>query len=142
MVAVSVKTERIKSFFMIMLMLAILGGSALFLRHLKDSEKIMLPSESERLVFLEDNGYSPVKKDEVSTVIPIVWNEVYEDYNLLQKEQGLGLDDFRGKNAVRHIYSSGDKEITLLICDNQLIAADEYDYLSREQNRVLSMQQK
>lgn len=140
MVAVSVKTERIKSFLMIMLLLAILAGSALFLKYLKDGEKIILSSESERLVFLEDNGYSPVKKDEVPTVIPIVWNEVYENYNLLQKEQGLGLDEFRGKNAVRHIYSSGDKEITLLICENQLIATDEYDYLSREQNAVISFE--
>ncbi|MBP3359604.1 MAG: DUF4830 domain-containing protein [Clostridia bacterium] len=56
--------------------------------------------------FLESFGWSvdssPAESAEFK--IPEEFDAVYENYNLLQKEAGLDLEPYRGRNAVRYTY--------------------------------------
>ena len=63
--------------------------------------------------------------DDMITV-PKTWNEVYESYNELQKEQGLDLRPYKGETARRLVYAIAgtDSYVTLLVCDGRVIAAD------------------
>lgn len=72
-----------------------------------------------------------VEKEKVK--IPEVFDEVYNNYNELQKEAGLDLTNYKGKNAIRYTYivtnfpgKSEDEEIraNVLCVDNKQVAGD------------------
>lgn len=56
--------------------------------------------------FLAGYGWRVSEKEtEIEeVVIPEVFDEIYEDYNRLQKEAGLNLEKYKGKKAVRYTY--------------------------------------
>lgn len=70
------------------------------------------------------------KPVEVSKVrIPSVFNEVYEQYNRLQKKQGLDLEDYKGKECEKRTYNVKDcgednVHANLLIYDGKVIGGD------------------
>ena len=87
----------------------------------------------DRITFLNAFGWEvaedPVYIEEIT--IPEDFNEVYETYNQLQKEQGLDLSRYRGKTVRRYTYqvlNYPDAEETvyanLLICKNRVIGGD------------------
>lgn len=62
--------------------------------------------DEKNLEFLDRYGWS-VEADCIekeSLKIPIVFDEVYNNYNALQKLSGLDLAPFKGRNAVRYTY--------------------------------------
>lgn len=60
------------------------------------------------------------------TVIPNEFGEVYEEYNMLQKQAGFDLSDFKGKSVTVYSYpvSGEEKVLTLIICDGKIIGGD------------------
>lgn len=88
--------------------------------------------ETERIAFLSQFGWQvhpePVEVEEV--VIPADFNEVYHNYNLIQQEQGLDLQNYAGKTCKRWVYQilnyprEGDVRVTLLIYDGRVIGGD------------------
>ena len=70
--------------------------------------------------------------DECKAVtIPKEFNEVYEKYNKLQKQQGFDLEDYKGKTAEVYTYSVknyGNKKqevrANLIVCEGQLVGGD------------------
>ena len=132
MLTVSLSGKKIKSTVLSIILILILFGTTFLLFYIKESEKIYLSDEAEIVAFLEGKGYSPTKISEEEIIIPTVWNETFENYNLLQKEQGFDLHNMRGKTVLKYSFSSGDSEITLLISDGVLIGCDVFSYEDRK----------
>lgn len=132
MLTVSLSGKKIKSAFLSVILVLILFGTTLLLFYIRESEKIYLSDETEIVAFLEEKGYTPTKISEKEIIIPTVWNETFENYNLLQKEQGFDLHNMRGKTVMKYSFSSGNSEITLLISDGVLIGGDVFSYEERE----------
>ena len=62
--------------------------------------------EQQRIEFLRKNGWEAelpaVATEEV--IIPVEWDETYEQYAALQQAQGFNLDKLRGKTATEYTY--------------------------------------
>ena len=132
MLTVSLSGKKIKSAFLSIILVLVLFGTTLLLFYIRESEKIYLSDEAEIVAFLEGKGYFPTKISKEEIIIPTVWNETFENYNLLQKEQGFDLHNMRGKTVMKYSFSSGDSEITLLISDGVLVGSDVFSYEERE----------
>ncbi|MBC8571015.1 DUF4830 domain-containing protein [Zongyangia hominis] len=64
-------------------------------------------TNEERLDFLGHFGWQ-VESDPaeiVEFVIPAEFNDTYQNYNAIQKKQGLDLEKFKGKTAKRYSYT-------------------------------------
>ena len=68
---------------------------------------------------------------EKEIMIPSEFNEVYENYNSLQKEQGFDLSDYRGKKARLYTYNVTNYPnepqnvvINLIVLDGKVIGGD------------------
>ena len=92
-----------------------------------------MKSEAQRQSFLKDMGWEVSEEyDECKAVtIPKEFNEVYEKYNKLQKQQGFDLEDYKGKTAEVYTYTVknyGDKKqevrANLIVFGGQLIGGD------------------
>lgn len=92
-------------------------------------------SETQRQEFLAEMGWEvPDEYDECKVItIPEKFNEVYSNYNKLQKEQGFDLEKFKGKTAEVYTYkvknypNGKDKEnvvCDLIVYEGQLIGGD------------------
>ena len=89
----------------------------------------------ERLAFIEQFGWQ-VREDPVEiaeVIVPESFDEVYETYNALQKEQGLDLTPYQGERVKRWVYEltnypgredTGDMRLHLLITDGVVIGGD------------------
>ena len=63
-------------------------------------------NSSANIDFLKSYGWK-VQKEEIESeeiTIPRVFDEVYNNNNLLQKQAGLDLEKYKGKKAVRYTY--------------------------------------
>jgi hypothetical protein len=94
-----------------------------------------LENEAQRQEFLKEMGWEVSGEfDECRQVlIPEQFNEVYEGYNELQKQQGFDLSAYKGKSCdvytykVRNYKGHEDKDdvrCNLMICDDVLIGGD------------------
>ncbi len=90
-------------------------------------------TEEERAAYLKSLGWEFDGVEEKDITIPMQFNQVYENYNAVQKEQGFDLEPYKGKSAVIYTYSitnyKNNKNVTanLLVCDGTLIGADLCD---------------
>ena len=94
----------------------------------------------ERVAFFSQFGWEigtdPLEVKEV--VIPTEFDETYEEYNTLQKSQGLDLSKYKGKRAKfwsyeiknypEHPSDNGSIRATLLIYDGMVIGGDVSDF--------------
>lgn len=90
----------------------------------------------ERITFLSQFGWKinedPVEVSEV--IIPAEFNDTYNSYNAMQKNQGLDLELYKGKRAKRWVYEvknypgyAADSECiraTILVYDGLVIGGD------------------
>ena len=94
-----------------------------------------LNSETKRQNFLTEMGWEVSDEyDECKVItIPDDFNEVYQNYNKLQKEQGFDLTKFKGKTAEVYTYKiknypkhENEEGIicNLIVCEDQLIGGD------------------
>lgn len=90
-------------------------------------------SSADRVAFISQFGWSveetPV--DEKDVTIPASFDKIYENYNQLQKNQGLSLNKYKGKEVTRYTYKitnypeyDGDVYINLLVFKNKVIGGD------------------
>lgn len=95
-----------------------------------------MKSETQRQSFLQEMGWEVSDEyDECKVVeIPEKFNEVYENYNKLQKEQGFDLTKFSGKTVEIYTYKiknytekdndGGEVICHLMVYEGQLIGGD------------------
>ena len=61
---------------------------------------------------------------EKEVTVPKHWNKTYDDYNALQRQQGLDLVPYKGKPAQEVVFCvDGGRYATLLISGGRIIAA-------------------
>lgn len=68
---------------------------------------VLASDENEKNIeFLDSYGWraEPVCIEQVSYKIPNNFDEVYNNYNELQKLSGLDLTQYKGRNAIRYTY--------------------------------------
>ena len=89
-------------------------------------------TNEERVAFFSQFGWKvetePVEIKEV--VIPEKFNDVYNNYNTIQKNQGLDLTPFAGKSCKQWVYTVTNYpqdlgvRATILVLDNRVIGGD------------------
>ncbi len=87
----------------------------------------------ERGAYLTSLGWEYGDETEKEITVPAVFNEVYENYNAVQKQQGFNLEKYKGKGAVIYTYpitnfkNNSNVIANLIVCDSVLIGADLCD---------------
>ncbi|MBW7572745.1 DUF4830 domain-containing protein [Caproiciproducens faecalis] len=89
-------------------------------------------SNDQRVSFLKQFGWQvntePLEMKDV--IIPAQFDDVYLQYNNIQKEQGLDLSQYAGKTCIQWVYAvtnypgATDVRATLLVYDNRVIGGD------------------
>lgn len=94
-----------------------------------DSGKIDGSTNAIRMAYLKGIGLEADDSDVTckDIVIPESFNDVYTEYNRLQKEAGFDLSNYKGQSATVYTYSSAadkTKQIHLLVHDGCIIGGD------------------
>lgn len=135
---VKVKKPKVLYIALTLIVAAIIALLIMLGCSLSSKSNLEMKSETQRQAFLKKMGWEVSDEyDECKVVeIPAKFNEVYENYNKLQKEQGFDLLKFAGKSVevytykVSNYYSGKDKnkdediECHLMVCEGQLIGGD------------------
>lgn len=88
---------------------------------------------AQRTAFLEQFGWTvnETPLEQVNVILPSTFNEVYENYNQIQKEQGLDLLKHAGRSCQRYTYQVTNYPgretgviANLLILDGRVIGGD------------------
>ena len=90
-------------------------------------------TNDERVAFIESYGWSidkePIEFMEVK--IPEKFDGVYDEYNSIQKQQGLDLTKYSGKRVMRYTYKVNNHPsneegvvVNIIVWKNRIIAAD------------------
>ncbi|MBE6789401.1 MAG: DUF4830 domain-containing protein [Ruminococcaceae bacterium] len=85
---------------------------------------------AQRVAFIKSNGWQCEKEPfEITEIlIPTEFTSIYHSYEALQKSQGLSLEAYRGKRAVRYSYkiknnsSKTDAVAELVVIDEKIVA--------------------
>ena len=85
-----------------------------------------------RLAFLEGLGYQTEEEPEeaVDVLIPERFDEAYENYNALQRQQGYDLEKYKGKKVKRYRYrilnypEKKNAAATLLVYKGEVLGGD------------------
>ncbi len=132
-----IKTVKIKSFWAAVTVLAIVAVAAaavLFaFKHAQEkTAAYRMTNETQRQEFIKDLGWKV--SDEYDTcrivIIPEQFDEVYKNYNDLQKQQGFDLSEYKGRTVEIYSYPvynyEGEQNVmmNLMICDGMLIGGD------------------
>lgn len=98
------------------------------------SAQIKCSTADDRISYLTSLGWQVDEKEEKKNiVIPSVFNDVYNDYNDIQKSQGFDLENYKGKKAVLYSYSirnyngSDNVKADLIVYNGSLIGSDLCD---------------
>lgn len=96
--------------------------------------QVSCSTADERAQYLSSLGWKFDKKEsEKEITIPSTFNEVYQNYNSIQKEQGFDLEKYKGKTATLYTYNITNYESSenviadLIVIDGVLIGADLCD---------------
>lgn len=96
-------------------------------------KNVTAASNEDRLAFIGQFGWEvDAEPEEIEEVlIPREFDTVYQEYNALQKAQGLDLARYRGKTAKRFCYrvrnhpdGKDDIRLNLLVAENRVIGGD------------------
>lgn len=97
------------------------------------SKRQSLDTEEERQSFLAGLGWAVMDSpcEVVEVVIPKHFDQIYQDYNQIQKNQGLNLEKYRGKCCTRYSYlvknHPSDEplvRVNLLVYKGKLVGGD------------------
>lgn len=90
--------------------------------------------DEKNVKFLESYGWQVEEKaiEQEDVIIPEVFDEVYKNYNELQKQAGLDLEACQGKKAIRYTYlvtnypeDVGEAVRANVLCvDGEVVAGD------------------
>ncbi len=100
-----------------------------------DNDKIPGATNEERLAYIESFGWDAgiTHTDAREVRIPANFDEEYEQYNALQKEQGFDLMKYRARSVKKFTYTITNFEgadpvvpitANLLVLDGEIIGAD------------------
>ena len=95
------------------------------------SSTISVKTDGERRAYLNKLGFELAKEyDKKEITIPSEWNDVYKNYNEIQKNQGFDLSNYKGQKATLYTYTvtncnDGEYIIAdMLVSNGTLIGGD------------------
>ena len=132
---IKVKKPNLLAAALLVVIACLLAVVALTAYRFSKKSQYTLGNEAQRQEFLKQMGWEvPDEFDECRQVlIPEQFNEVYEGYNELQKQQGFDLSAYKGKSCDVYTYKvknykghedKDDVRCNLMICDDVLIGGD------------------
>lgn len=132
---IKVKKPNLLAAALLVVIACLLAVVALTAYRFSKKSQYTLGNEAQRQEFLKQMGWEVSGEfDECRQVlIPEQFNEVYEGYNELQKQQGFDLSAYKGKSCDVYTYKvknykghedKDDVRCNLMICDNVLIGGD------------------
>ena len=105
-----------------------------------NGETVTLHAEDEADVerFLTSCGYSsPAFLFQHEITVPKNWNDIYTEYNELQRQQGFDLVPYKGKAATEYEYFVDDTlNASVLVSENRIIAAHVANCDGREMRMI------
>ena len=105
-----------------------------------NGERISLHAEDEADVerFLSSCGYTSIEfLFQNPITVPKNWNDIYTQYNELQRQQGFDLVPYKGKPAVEYEYFVDDTlNATVLVSEQKIIAAHVANCDGREMRMI------
>ena len=137
MISFTAKITKARFFTAIaVVLIPLLIFSAVFISRTAENEKIVTKSGAsaeQRAAFLKQYGWEVDFSDETvkDTVIPNVFDNVYEAYNSIQVSQGFDLSEYKGKavklyNIKVNNYPKNSEYVyaTLVVLDGVIIGGD------------------
>ena len=132
---IKVKKPNLLAAALLVVIACLLAVVALTAYRFSKKSQYTLENEAQRQQFLKQMGWEVSGEfDECRQVlIPEQFNEVYEGYNELQKQQGFDLSAYKGKSCDVYTYKvknykghedKDDVRCNLMICDDVLIGGD------------------
>ncbi len=132
---IKVKKPNLLAAALLVVIACLLAIVALTAYRFAKKSQYRLENEAQRQEFLKQMGWEVSGEfDECRQVlIPEQFNEVYDNYNELQKQQGFDLSAYKGKSCDVYTYKvknyaghedKDDVRCNLMICDNVLIGGD------------------
>lgn len=111
-------------FFVAVCLTALRAGSPDTVAMGEERVSLIAEDDEDLMAFLAACGcQDPALLYEHEITVPKHWNATYTAYNVLQREQGFDLVPYKGKAATELAYADGDRCITLLVCEQKIIAA-------------------
>jgi len=94
--------------------------------------KLSAKNNLERVDFLSQFGWQVKETPEESLkiIIPADFNKIYQDYNLIQKSQGLNLEKYKNKPCEKFTYNilnypeDNNVQVNLLVLNGLVIGGD------------------
>ena len=119
----------------LIILAAVVLASSLIVSLKNNSGKVVAASDNlSVLAYIEsfdiDVLKEGLKEDEIK--VPTTFNDVYNNYNKIQKEQGFDLENYKGKTLKRYTYpminieDEGSLFVEVLTFDGIIVAADIY----------------
>ena len=107
-------------------LLILVAIALLFCTSEKGVIKSCYDDADERRNFIRVHGFETAEDYTVKTVtIPLVWSDVYENYNKLQLSADFDLRDYKGKAVQVYTYNcDGERNVNLMIYNGRLIGGD------------------
>ena len=112
-------------------LLILVAIALLFCTSEKGVIKSCYDDADERKNFIRVHGFEIAEDYTTKTItIPLVWSDVYENYNKLQKNQGYDLSLFKGVTVTQYTYTVTNYPtdevvlVHLLVYDGVIIGAD------------------
>lgn len=115
-------------------LIAIMCSVSLILLASQTQSDVYIRSDYDAINFLKTLGYDaelePISVD--TLLIPMVFDNIYSDYNKMQKKSGFDFEKYKGKQVQKRTYyiknhiRSGDLEViaNLFIFEDKLIGGD------------------
>lgn len=137
MFTIKMKPRQIFGLIMLVTGLAVVVISFLFNHPAKPASAnntVNCATTEQRVEYINSlNFETDTKEESKEIIIPEKFNDVYNKYNEIQKQQGFDLTEYKGKTAVMYTYhitnyNDGDNVIAnLIVYDDVLIGADLCD---------------
>ena len=109
----------------IIFIIVVISGSCLAFTTWKNKDNIE---------FLRSYGWEVKKQpiEQVEVTIPSKFDDVYKNYNKIQLEAGLNLENYRGKKGIRYTYEVTNYPVktkdtiraNIIVIDNTPVAGD------------------
>lgn len=131
-----------RSALLLLLLLAVMAAGRLVLNLIPEGNTALTgatikrqsgKTEEQRQEFLTALGWvvNPEPDEVVEVIIPKNFDDVYENYNNIQKEQGMDLSRYKGKRCKRYSYTvlnypggAQNVRLNLLVCGNKIVGGD------------------
>lgn len=127
------KTRFFIALAVILIPLLIFSATYISKNNKPDTTTLKASTQAERIAFLKQFGWEVDTDDETikDTVIPSVFDNVYEAYNSIQKAQGFDLSQYKGRSVklysikiINYPKNSEYVYATLLVLDDKVIGGD------------------